>query len=144
LAGTGLLKVSPERVFIEGLKLFPHIRLYANAYVPSSSTTAGALIYCLYSVNDLTVPYMTAYVDLEDPFLNHVTDGLIVYVTPQFADVHAYTPLGIMTTNTSQSSNHSPYPTPRRLNAKPLVSSRGSGSNLTGRPFPLAFKVRFR
>ena len=32
------------------------------------------------SINDLTVPYMTAYVDLEDPFLNHSTNGLTVYV----------------------------------------------------------------
>jgi hypothetical protein len=82
LAGTALLMVIPEHVFIEGLKLFPHIRLYANAYVPSSPATAGALIHCLCSINDLTVPYMTAYVDLEDPFLNHGTDGLIVYVAP--------------------------------------------------------------
>jgi len=61
-AGKALLEVmaDPEYVFYKGLKLFPHIRIYANA------------------INDLTVPYMTAYVDLEDPFLNYRTDGLTV------------------------------------------------------------------
>jgi hypothetical protein len=60
--GKALLEVmaDPEHVFYKGLKLFPHIRIYANA------------------VNDLTVPYMTAYVDLEDPFLHYHTDELTV------------------------------------------------------------------
>lgn len=35
------------------------------------------------SINDLTVPYMTACVDLEDPFLNHSTNGLNMYVISQ-------------------------------------------------------------
>lgn len=70
---------------------------------------------------------MTAYVDLEDPFLNHSTDGLTVYVAPQSTNMHAHSPLGIMTRNTSQLSNLSPYPTPRPPNVKLLVSSRGSG-----------------
>ena len=40
------------------------------------------LTHSLRSINDVTVPYMTAYVDLEDPFLNHKTDGLAVYAVP--------------------------------------------------------------
>lgn len=30
-ADTGLLIIHPDRVFFQGLKLFPHIRIYANA-----------------------------------------------------------------------------------------------------------------
>ncbi len=41
--------------------------------------TSGALTSCIIpSINDVTVPYLTAYVDLEDPFINHTTDGLAV------------------------------------------------------------------
>ncbi|KAH9965599.1 putative serine esterase-domain-containing protein [Lactifluus volemus] len=60
--GKSLLEVmaDPEHVFYRGLKLFLHIRIYANA------------------INDLTVPYMTAYVDNKDPFINHTTSGLVV------------------------------------------------------------------
>ncbi|KAH9971656.1 putative serine esterase-domain-containing protein [Lactifluus volemus] len=60
--GKSLLEVmaDPEHVFYRGLKLFPHIRIYANA------------------INDWTVPYMTAYVDTKDPFINHTTSGLVV------------------------------------------------------------------
>jgi len=43
----------------------------------------------LYSVNDLSVPYMTAYVDLEDPFLNYRDDGLTVYVGLQSTNMKA-------------------------------------------------------
>ncbi|KAH9016986.1 hypothetical protein EDB85DRAFT_2155517 [Lactarius pseudohatsudake] len=45
-------RIMQAHVFYQGLKLFPHIRIYANA------------------INDVTVPYLTAYVDLEDPFIN--------------------------------------------------------------------------
>ncbi|KAI9453395.1 DUF676-domain-containing protein [Lactarius psammicola] len=60
--GKSLLEVmtDPAQVFYQGLRLFPHIRIYANA------------------INDTTVPYLTAYVDLEDPFINHTTGGLAV------------------------------------------------------------------
>ncbi|KAH9962616.1 DUF676-domain-containing protein [Russula dissimulans] len=60
--GKALLEAmaDPERLFFNGLKLFPHIRIYANA------------------INDQLVPYMTAYVDIEDPFLIHPTHKLAV------------------------------------------------------------------
>ncbi len=46
----------------------------------SSAITIDAVLHCVYSVNDLAVPYVTAYVDPEDPFLNYRTNGLTVYV----------------------------------------------------------------
>ena len=49
---------------------------------PSPLAPYLSLIHSLLSINDVTVPYMTAYVDLEDPFLNHNTDGLAVYAVP--------------------------------------------------------------
>ena len=54
---------------------YSHIREYVSLL---SSARTGAVVYCVYSVNDWRVPYMTAYVDLEDPFLNHRTHGLTV------------------------------------------------------------------
>jgi hypothetical protein len=32
----------------------------------------------LHSINDVTVPYVTAYVELEDPFINHTAEELAV------------------------------------------------------------------
>ena len=101
------------------------------------------MVHCVYSVNDLTVPYMTAYVDLEDPFLNYRTDGLNVYVALQSTNMRADSLLETMMTNTSQSSNLSPYLTPRPPNAKLPAFLLGSGLNLTDHPFRLAFKHLF-
>lgn len=58
---------------------------------PSSSAIFDTLIYRVSSINDQTVPYMTAYVDLEDPFLNS-SDELSVYGVPQSTDMHADSP----------------------------------------------------
>jgi len=74
--GAPLLAVmaDPDRVFVQGLQLFPHIRIYANA------------------INDMTVPYMTAYVDPEDPFLNRITSGLTVdYDDKYFPIIKSFT-----------------------------------------------------
>jgi hypothetical protein len=30
-------------------------------------------------INDLTVPYVTAAIEAEDPFLNHATNGIDMY-----------------------------------------------------------------
>ena len=68
-------------MFLQGLQLFPHIRIYANAYVLFTITYPPTLTHSFLSINDMTVPYMTAYVDPEDPFLNHITSGLTVYIT---------------------------------------------------------------
>jgi hypothetical protein len=67
-------------IFYQGLRLFPHIRIYANACVPLTSIHIGTLTSSiLHSINDVTVPYVTSYVDLEDPFINHTVDELAVY-----------------------------------------------------------------
>jgi len=70
-----------DRVFLQGLQLFPHIRIYANAYVLFTINHLTTLTHSLLSINDMTVPYMTAFVDPEDPFLNYTTNGLTVYAT---------------------------------------------------------------
>lgn len=72
-------------MFLQGLQLFPHIRIYANAYVLFTIGYPLTLTPSLLSIGDMTVPYMTAYVDPEDPFLNHTTNGLTVYVTVRFS-----------------------------------------------------------
>ncbi|KAJ6619472.1 putative serine esterase-domain-containing protein [Mycena sp. CBHHK59/15] len=58
--GRPLLEVmaDPDRIFYQALAAFETIRIYANA------------------VNDLTVPYVTAAIELEDPFAAHRTNGL--------------------------------------------------------------------
>ena len=61
--------------------MFPHIQFYANAYVladPDSSPQQGA--DSRFRMNDLTVPYCTAAVELDDPFMNHKKTGINMYV----------------------------------------------------------------
>ncbi|KAL1708429.1 putative serine esterase-domain-containing protein, partial [Schizophyllum commune] len=60
--GRPLLEVmaDPERVFYQALQTFKHIRIYGNA------------------INDLTVPYLTACIELEDPFADYENTGLTV------------------------------------------------------------------
>ncbi|KAI0051011.1 DUF676-domain-containing protein [Auriscalpium vulgare] len=69
--GRPLLEVmaDPDRVFYQGLTQFKHIRIYANA------------------VNDMTVPYITAAFETEDPFLNHVVDGLDIEYDEKYKPV---------------------------------------------------------
>ncbi|KAI0369198.1 DUF676-domain-containing protein [Pilatotrama ljubarskyi] len=58
--GRPLLEVmaDPNRLFYQALTLFQHVRIYANA------------------VNDVTVPYPTAAIELDDIFVNHDKDGM--------------------------------------------------------------------
>ncbi|KAF9008075.1 putative serine esterase-domain-containing protein [Cyathus striatus] len=60
--GRPLLEVmaDPNRIFYQALALFKHIRIYAN------------------TVNDMTVPYVTAAIEVEDPFVGHETSGIHV------------------------------------------------------------------
>ncbi|KII87708.1 hypothetical protein PLICRDRAFT_42219 [Plicaturopsis crispa FD-325 SS-3] len=69
--GRPLLEVmaDPDRLFFQGLALFPHIRIYANA------------------VNDVTVPYCTAAIELDDPFVDFDKSGVEVELMEE------YTPL---------------------------------------------------
>ncbi|KAI0028931.1 putative serine esterase-domain-containing protein [Vararia minispora EC-137] len=60
--GRPLIEVmaDPERVFYQGLVLFEHIRIYANA------------------INDRTVPYITSVIEYDDPFVDYKATGLQV------------------------------------------------------------------
>ncbi|KAF9006091.1 putative serine esterase-domain-containing protein [Cyathus striatus] len=53
-----IVMADPNRIFYQALSLFKHIRIYANA------------------VNDRTVPYCTAAIELNDPFVKHETSGI--------------------------------------------------------------------
>ena len=44
-------------------------------------------VHC-FSVNDLTVPYITAAIELEDPFLDHEKIGMTMYVPLNFVVFH--------------------------------------------------------
>lgn len=59
-----------ERIFYQALELFPHKTIYANA------------------VNDVTVPYVTAAIEAEDPFLQHVTNGIEMYASSMHWRTH--------------------------------------------------------
>ncbi|ETW79058.1 Esterase/lipase/thioesterase [Heterobasidion irregulare TC 32-1] len=69
--GRPLLEVmaDPKRPFYQGLSLFPHIRIYAN------------------TVNDLTVPYITAAIEPEDPFYDHKTTGLQIEFDEKYSPI---------------------------------------------------------
>lgn len=58
--GRPLLQVmaDPEFVFYQALASFQHLRIYANA------------------VNDITVPFVTAAIELHDPFNDYETSGI--------------------------------------------------------------------
>ncbi|KAI0676040.1 DUF676-domain-containing protein [Trametes maxima] len=69
--GRPLIEVmaDPNRLFYQALTLFQHVRIYANA------------------VNDVTVPYLTAAIETEDTFVNHVEDGLEVEFDQEYAPI---------------------------------------------------------
>ncbi|KAJ3892558.1 putative serine esterase-domain-containing protein [Lentinula edodes] len=59
-SGRPLLDVmsDPNLIFFQSMAQFKHVRIYANA------------------LNDLTVPYVTAAIETEDPFAEYETNGL--------------------------------------------------------------------
>ncbi|KAF7370619.1 putative lipase [Mycena sanguinolenta] len=67
--GRPLLEVmaDPDRIFYQALAAFQTIRIYAN------------------SINDRTVPYVTAAIEVDDPFAIQETNGLEMYAPPYFA-----------------------------------------------------------
>ena len=75
-----LLMTSLDSIFYKGLFLFPHIVVYANRYVPFPRLIIHCLWYFLSSINDYTVPYLSAAIETEDPFLARHVNGLRVYV----------------------------------------------------------------
>ncbi|KAG7086407.1 hypothetical protein E1B28_002362 [Marasmius oreades] len=58
--GRPLLEVmaDPQRIFYQALAKFQEFRIFANA------------------VYDLTVPYVTAAIEVDDPFVDHTTNGI--------------------------------------------------------------------
>ncbi|KAE9399538.1 DUF676-domain-containing protein [Gymnopus androsaceus JB14] len=60
------IMADPNYVFYQALMQFKHVRIFANA------------------INDLTVPYVTAAIELEDPFADHEATGLEVQFYPKY------------------------------------------------------------
>ncbi|KAH8104001.1 DUF676-domain-containing protein [Cristinia sonorae] len=59
------------RIFYKALSTFQRIRFYAN------------------SVNDITVPYMTAAVEASDPFVDHTFNGIKIEIDEKYAPIIA-------------------------------------------------------
>ncbi|CAL1714629.1 unnamed protein product [Somion occarium] len=75
--GRPLLEVmaDPERIFFQALSSFPHVTFYANA------------------VNDITVPYMTAAAELDDPFAEHLAHHVTIEFDEKYKPiVKSWTP----------------------------------------------------
>ncbi|TBU40555.1 putative serine esterase-domain-containing protein [Dichomitus squalens] len=75
--GRPLLEVmaDPNRIFYQALTRFEQVRFYANA------------------VNDVTVPYVTAAIELEDPFLEHAFNGIKIEFDEKYSPIlKSYTP----------------------------------------------------
>ncbi|KAJ7722437.1 putative serine esterase-domain-containing protein [Mycena maculata] len=74
--GRPLLEVmaDPDRIFYQALAAFETIRIYAN------------------TLNDVTVPYVTAAIEVEDIFAQQATNGLEVEIDEQYAHlIKSYT-----------------------------------------------------
>ncbi|KAK0217877.1 DUF676-domain-containing protein [Armillaria fumosa] len=69
--GRPLLDVmaDPDQIFYKSLAAFKTIRIYAN------------------SVNDRTVPYVTAAIELEDNFLDHATNGIEIELDEEYSPI---------------------------------------------------------
>ncbi|KAJ7504406.1 DUF676-domain-containing protein [Mycena galericulata] len=110
--GRPLLEVmaDPDRIFYQALASFESIRIYAN------------------SVNDMTVPYVTAAIEVEDVFAGRATTGLEV----EF-DEH-YAPL-------IKSYTIPPVPPPQT--PKPIVLSPAWFKTIKPLPLPPFLTFRF-
>ncbi|KAF8311489.1 DUF676-domain-containing protein [Clavulina sp. PMI_390] len=69
--GRSLLEImaDPDSVFFAALKRFQNVMIFAN------------------TVNDTTVPYLSAAIETEDPFLERATTGLTVEFDPTYSPV---------------------------------------------------------
>ena len=114
---------------------------------PSSLFTLARSRPAYYSINDVTVPYMTAYVDLEDPFINHTTDDLAVYANNFFyMPISDFLTISVENTkiNTIRSLNLSPYGIHHCQNPVAPARLLWTGSGLTSRRSLLVYRFRFR
>ncbi|KAI0792156.1 DUF676-domain-containing protein [Abortiporus biennis] len=93
--GRPLLAVmaDPERIFHQALAIFPNVTFYANA------------------INDQTVPYLTAAVESEDPFMDYSTNRLRIEFDEEYAPL-------IKGYEFSDSDDFSPIPQPRMFSKK--------------------------
>ncbi|KAJ4000546.1 DUF676-domain-containing protein [Lentinula boryana] len=110
-SGRPLLDVmsDPNLIFFQTLNRFKHVRIYANA------------------VNDLTVPYVTAAIETEDPFVEYEKNGLELDFQPEHYPILA-----------SYSLPSSPPPKPHSKSLSSLWSrSNKSGSTSTSTSIPL-------
>lgn len=120
---------STDRIFFQALSQFQHIHIYANA------------------VNDTTVPYVTAAIEAEDPFIEHRTNGIELYVD----NFHTYKPHRLTNTSRVFDDNYKPllksYSLPEVAPpppAKPLPLSPKWFSEIASRPFfPPRLQFRF-
>ncbi|KAF8882877.1 putative serine esterase-domain-containing protein [Infundibulicybe gibba] len=112
--GRPLLEVmaDPDRIFYQALASFQHIRIYANG------------------IHDRTVPYVTAAIVTEDPFVEYQTSGIEIVRDEQ------YTPL-------VKSYNLPSVPPPRE--ARPVIlSPQWFRRHKPGRPLlPPLLQFRF-
>lgn len=61
-----LVMADPDRIFYQAWCLFPNTAIYAN------------------TICDTTVPYVTAAIELEDPFLNEGTNGIEIELDKEY------------------------------------------------------------
>ncbi|KAG6914058.1 hypothetical protein DXG01_002735 [Tephrocybe rancida] len=68
-SGRALIEVmaDPDRIFYQALQTFQQIRIYSNA------------------INDMTVPYVTSAIEIEDPFAQHETNGIELEFDEEFS-----------------------------------------------------------
>ncbi|RXW21678.1 hypothetical protein EST38_g4176 [Candolleomyces aberdarensis] len=107
-----LVMADPDRIFYQALTKFQHLRIYANA------------------INDITVPYVTSAIELEDPFAEYETNGVEIAISDEHKHlIHQY----------SISDNPPPPP------AKVRTLSKAWFKRVRSRPpiFPPALQFRF-
>ncbi|KAG6861328.1 hypothetical protein C0995_001307 [Termitomyces sp. Mi166 len=113
-SGRPLIEVmaDPDRIFYQALQSFQHIRIYANA------------------VHDITVPYVTSAIEIEDPFALHETNGIEI----QFEEDYSALIKGFKVPATP------PAPTPKPI----MLSPEWWRTLKPKRPFlPPALQMRF-
>ncbi|KAG6828736.1 hypothetical protein H0H92_006924 [Tricholoma furcatifolium] len=116
--GRPLIEVmaDPDRVFYQALQRFQHVRIYANA------------------VQDLTVPYVTAAIEIEDPFALHEKNGLEVEFEEEY--------YGLMKSYSIPAIPPAPTPKPIMLSGEWFRTRKGLPlPPRLQKPFPLNLVV---
>ena len=107
-----VVMADPDRIFYQGLAKFKNMRIFANA------------------VNDITVPYVTAAIETEDPFAEHETNGVQLVMDEEHPNIIK-----------SWSFSDEPYTPPEKA---AVLSKEWLNSWKPKRPFlPPALQMRF-